>query len=48
MSTAHLTAWEQLRRTTEQIELEHHLGGMEARSRWLALQPRNGLEHPDS
>jgi hypothetical protein len=32
--------WPELRRAAEQLELEIHLGGMEARDRWRALKPQ--------
>ncbi len=38
-----LSRWDELRRAAEQLELELHLGGMEARERWRLLKPR--LEH---
>lgn len=34
------TVWDEIRRTTDELELKIHLGSMEARDRWHALQPR--------
>ncbi len=34
------TGWDDLRRAADQLELELHLGGMEARERWRLLKPR--------
>jgi len=34
------STWDELRRIADQLELEIHLAGMEARDRWRALQPR--------
>lgn len=34
------TGWDELRRAAEQLDLELHLGGMEARERWRVLKPR--------
>ncbi len=33
-------SWDELRRAADQLELELHLGGMEARERWRMLKPR--------
>jgi hypothetical protein len=35
-----LSGWDELRQLADQLELEIHLGGMEARSTWQALKPR--------
>lgn len=35
-----LTGWDELRRVADQLELELHLGSMEARERWRLLKPR--------
>jgi len=35
-----LSGWDELRKLADQLELELHLGGMEARSRWQTLKPR--------
>lgn len=32
--------WDELRRIADELELQLHLGGMETRDRWRALQPR--------
>jgi hypothetical protein len=32
--------WTDLRRMADELELQIHLGSMEARDRWRALQPR--------
>lgn len=32
--------WDDVRRLADEIELKVHLGGMEARDRWKALQPQ--------
>jgi hypothetical protein len=32
--------WDGVRRIADELELEIHLAGMEARDRWRALQPR--------
>jgi hypothetical protein len=40
MSTNAPTGWDELRRAADQLELELHLGGMEARERWRVLKPR--------
>jgi hypothetical protein len=32
--------WDELRRTADEVEVQIHLAGMEARDRWRALQPR--------
>jgi hypothetical protein len=37
---AHDQAWTELRRMADELELQIHLGGMEARDRWRALKPR--------
>ncbi len=34
------SVWDELRRTTDELELKAHLAGMEIRDRWTALQPR--------
>ncbi len=35
-----LSAWDEIRRIEDELELKIHLGGMDARDRWLELQPR--------
>lgn len=41
----HASTWDELRRLADQLELEVHLAGMEARDRWRAVRPRiNELE----
>jgi len=38
--------WDDLRRLFDEVELQIHLGSMDARERWRALQPRiTKLEH---
>ena len=32
--------WDDVRRIADELELQIHLAGMEARDRWHALQPR--------
>jgi hypothetical protein len=32
--------WDDLRRTADELEVQIHLAGMDARDRWRALQPR--------
>ncbi len=32
--------WDDLRRTADELELHIHLAAMDARDRWIALQPR--------
>ena len=32
--------WTELRRLADELEVQIHLGSMEARDRWAALQPR--------
>lgn len=39
-SVDHLSGWDDLRRAADQLELEIHLGTMEARDRWRALRPK--------
>lgn len=34
------SGWDELRRVADQLELELHLAGMEARDRWRAVKPR--------
>jgi len=34
------SVWDELRRTTDELELKAHLGSMELRDRWRLLQPR--------
>lgn len=34
------STWDDVQRLADQLELEIHLAGMEARDRWRALQPR--------
>ena len=34
------TTWDEVRRITDELEVKIHLAGMEARDRWIALQPR--------
>jgi hypothetical protein len=36
----HLTGWQDVRRIVDELELQIHLAGMDARDRWQALQPR--------
>jgi hypothetical protein len=36
----HLSGWDELRRAADQLELEIHLGTMEARDHWRALRPK--------
>lgn len=35
-----ISTWNEVRRLADQLELEIHLAGMEARDRWAALKPR--------
>jgi IS1 family transposase len=35
-----LSTWNEVRRIADELALEIHLAGMEARDRWRALQPR--------
>ena len=38
--------WDELRRAADEIEIQIHLAGMEARDRWRVIQPRfEKLEH---
>ena len=39
-TASELSGWDELRRAADQLELEIHLGGMEARDRWRAMKPR--------
>ena len=39
-TTDHLSGWDALRRAADQLELEIHLGTMEARARWRELRPQ--------
>jgi ElaB/YqjD/DUF883 family membrane-anchored ribosome-binding protein len=34
------TGWHDIRRIVDELELQIHLAGMDARDRWQALQPR--------
>ena len=34
------STWDEVRRIADELELEIHLAGMDARDRWRALQPR--------
>ncbi|MFN0245367.1 MAG: hypothetical protein ACKV2T_00580 [Kofleriaceae bacterium] len=34
------SAWDEVRRITDELELKIHLAGMEARERWQTLKPR--------
>ncbi|HET9988220.1 MAG TPA: hypothetical protein VFQ65_06865 [Kofleriaceae bacterium] len=34
------STWTELRRLADELEVQVHLAGMEARDRWRALQPR--------
>ena len=34
------STWDDLRRMADELEVKVHLGSMEARDRWRALQPR--------
>ncbi len=34
------SAWNDIRRIADELELQIHLGGMNARERWQELQPR--------
>jgi hypothetical protein len=34
------STWEEVRRIADEVELQIHLAGMEARERWNALRPR--------
>ena len=43
---ANLSTWDDIRRIADELELKIHLGGMDARDRWQALQPR--LAHLES
>jgi len=36
----HHTTWEDLRRIADELQVQLHLAGMEARERWRALEPR--------
>ena len=36
----HLSGWDELRRAADQLELEIHLGTMEARERWRKVRPQ--------
>lgn len=38
-TTDHLSGWDELRRAADQLELEIHLGSMEARERWRTVRP---------
>ena len=40
MTANETTTWDEIRRIADQLELEIHLAGMEARDRWKALQPK--------
>lgn len=40
MTPNETSTWNEIRRIAEQLELEIHLAGMEARDRWEKLQPR--------
>ncbi len=35
-----LSAWDEVRRMAEEIELQVHLASMNARDRWRAIEPR--------
>ena len=39
MTNQHAT-WEDIKRLTNEVELQIHLAGMDARDRWRALKPR--------
>jgi len=50
--TTDLTTWDEVRRLADELEVQVHLGTMDARDRWRALQPRlHALEekvaHPE-
>jgi len=34
------SGWDELRRLVDELQLQIHLGSMDARNRWQALQPR--------
>ncbi len=36
----HRTTWDDLRRIADELQVQLHLAGMEARDRWRALEPR--------
>ena len=38
--TNELSPWDDVRRLADELEVQIHLAGMEARDRWRALQPR--------
>lgn len=38
--TEQLSAWDEVRRIADEVELKVHLASMDARDRWRALQPR--------
>lgn len=38
--TQQVSAWDEVRRIADEIELKIHLASMDARDRWRALQPR--------
>ena len=40
MTGTETTTWDEIRRIADQLQLEIHLAGMEARDRWKELQPR--------
>lgn len=45
MSTDHLSAWDEVRRLADEVEVQTHLASMDARDRWREIQPRlEGLE----
>lgn len=46
MTTDQSVTWDDVRRIADELELEIHLAGMEARDRWHELRPRvERLEH---
>lgn len=38
--TEDMTAWDEMRRIADELELKLHLASMDARDRWRAMQPR--------
>ncbi|HUJ60417.1 MAG TPA: hypothetical protein VLX92_18075 [Kofleriaceae bacterium] len=42
MSTDDLFAWDDARRLADEIQVQLHLAGMDARDRWHDLEPRLG------
>ncbi len=46
MTSDQSVSWDDVRRIADELELEIHLAGMEARDRWHELRPRvEKLEH---